>query len=461
MSNIGSVMTINLRGGGNWRTSGLWYGYEIDLASSSKLPTRIGNSDLHRSLPLQNKIARYVENLDGTVNYFLHPNNSLVRWDNGLPAKLDGTDGNLMLLKPAYYFRAEVEGTKYRKMFSEVPLPGFTFKPEKAVSWVGGTFDNINDHAAAVCSLLFDDNGDIIRDGNGLPTFAANAAQYRGGSNNPALDGTITSQLGQTRTNVSNADASAKAAAIDAHIGVYRAYSELMNLMTLEYANYDSQEAFNPTLDENGFAQGGMGMGISVSSAEWHNFNRYYGFIPEGITAKLGNRTGIVDYVIKDWGGAGVDKTVQVSSWRGLEKPFLYNWLMCEDLLIHHQTDAQGGISRAYVCDDPALFAQPLSDTNPAVPAGYVERAQLPRASGYGLKETINLYGDTLISEIGGSANTGVCDYYYFPSPPDGWYQPFLAGSANDSTGGGPRYLRTNYSLSHAVAYIGFRLGRK
>ena len=461
MSNIGSVMTINLRGGGNWRTSGLWYGYEVDLASGSKLVTRIGNSDLHRSLPIQNKIARYVENLDGTVNYWLHPNNSLLRWDNGLPAKLDGTDGNLMLLKPAYYFRAEVEGTKYRKMYSEVPLPGFTFKPEKPISWVGGTYDNINNRAAAVCSLVFDANGDIIRDGNGLPTFAANAAQYRGGSNNPALDGTIRSMLGQIRTNVTPADATVKAAAIDAHIGVYRAFSELMNLMTLEYANYDSQESFNPTLDENGFAQGGLGIGTSVLSTEWNVFNSYYGFIPEGITAKLGNRTGVVDYVIKDWGGAGVDKTVHVSSWRGLEKPFLYNWLMASDLLIHHQTDAEGGISRAYVCDDPALIGQPLSDTNPAVPAGYVERAQLPRAGGYGLKETINLYGDTLISEIGGSSNTGVCDYFYFPSSADGWYQPFLAGPASGSTRGGSRSLTTNYRISYASAYGGFRLGRK
>ena len=461
MSNtIGSVMTINLRGGGNWRTSGLWYGYERDITSLSKLVTRIGNSDLHRSLPIQNKIARAVVKLDGTLNYWLHPNNSLLRWDNGLPAKLDGTDGNLKLLKPGLYFRAEIEGNKYRKMYSEVPLPGFMYMKPEWVSWVHGTFDNVNDRAAAVCSLLFDENGDVARGENGLPLFTPNAAQFRGGSNNAALDGTATSQLGMARTNVTKAVVRQQARNAGLHFGVYSAMSQLAGLQTAEFAYYDAEEAFNPNLDANGFKQGGLGYGPNVTSGEWSGFNSYYGFIPEGVTAKLGNKTGVVNYVVKDWGGAGIDKTIEVGSWRGLEKWFGYIYCMVDDLLVYHQS-GEGGLSKAYVCDDPALFANPANDSLPAMPAGYVERAILPRASGYGLNENINQYGDMLISQIGGSSNQGTCDYIYISSDLAGHYQALLFAAASFSTSRGPRFAHTDHRSTRAVATFGFRLGRE
>lgn len=460
MSNIGSVMTINLRGGGNWRTSGLWYGYERDITSRSKYVTRIGNADLHRSSPIQNKIARAVLKLDGTLNYWLHPNNSLLRWDNGLPAKLDGTDGNLMLWKPGFYFRGELDGNKYCKMYSEVPLPGFTYMKPEWVSWANGTFDNINDRAAAVCSLVFDQNGNVARGENGLPLFTANAAQFRGGNNNAALDGAATSMLGQSRTNVTKAVVRQKARNAGLHFGLYDAFSQLAGLCTLEYANYDAQEAYNPTLDANGFKQGGLGAGPLVDSAEWNDFNSYYGFIPEGVTAKLGNKTGVVDYVIKNWGGAGVDKTVQVGSWHGLEKWFAYQWGMVDDLLIFHQS-GENGLSKAYVCSDPALFADPVNDSLPDMPAGYIERALLPRVSGYGLNESINQPGDMLISQIGGSANEGTCDYIYIPPDLAGHYQALLFAAATFGAHGGPRSARTTYRRTHADASIGFRLGRK
>ena len=437
-----------------------WYGYERDLTSRSKIPTRIGNMDLHRSCPIQNKIARYVENIDGTVNYWLHPSNSLLRWDNGLPSDLTGADGNLMLFKPGFYFKAEVEGTKLRKMYSEYPLPGFTYLPPMKMSWVKATFDNINDRAAAVCSLVFDENGDPERDVNGFPVMAPNAAQFRGGANNATLDGTATSQLGMSRTNVAKATVRPKCAAIGAHHGNYRMFSQLAGLYTLEYCNYDAQEAYNPALTADGFKQGGLGSGTAVVSSEWSTFNGYYGYIPEGVTAKLGNQTGVVDYVIKDWGGLGVDKTVQVASWHGLEKYFEYQWELADDLLVYHQSDAEGGLSIAYVCDNPDLFANPANDSLPAIPTGYVERASLPRMSAYGLNEAANSHGDMLITEISGSANEGLCDYYYFPTGGQGWYGALLVGSGYAGTACGSRYVDTANRSSLAYAPIGFRLGR-
>jgi len=454
----GTVLTVNLKGGGNWRTSGLWYGYERDITSSSKLVTRIGNLALHVSNPIQSKIARYVENLDGSVNYWLHPNNALLRWDNSAPAKLDGTEGNLQLHKPGYYYRVEVEGNKVRHMFSETALPGFTWMPPKPTSWVWGTYDNISNVAAAVCSLTFDTNGDPARDGAGFPIFAANAARYRGGSNNPALDALNTSMLGMARTSVAKADIRAKCAAIGAHHGNYRVLAEIARLYVLEYANYDVQEAYNPVLTAEGYRQGGLGQGSSVISSEWNTHNAYNPYIPNGVTAKLGNNTGIVNYTIKGWAG-GADKVVQSSSYRGLENWYQYLYLIVDDLMIYHQTLAEGDKSKAYICENPSLFANPANDSLPGAPTGYIERAQLPRTTGYILLESDNLFGDVLPKTIGGSGNQGTCDYYWIPAT-FGWHMALLFAAGHRSAYSGPRALDTYGRSTTANASSGFRLGR-
>lgn len=52
----------------------LWYGIRINLkngghcVADGKLE-RVGNLDLHRSLPIQKRIRRYMAKADGSVNY--------------------------------------------------------------------------------------------------------------------------------------------------------------------------------------------------------------------------------------------------------------------------------------------------------------------------------------------------------------------------------------------------------
>src|SRR3989339_1994014 len=97
---LGTVKLIELD---RYKNLDNWYGYEVDLASRSKIKTRIGNMDLHRSLPIQNQIARYIENPDGSVKYWLHPQSSLKKFDNLSPADLTGVDGNVQLWVPGFY----------------------------------------------------------------------------------------------------------------------------------------------------------------------------------------------------------------------------------------------------------------------------------------------------------------------------------------------------------------------
>ena len=81
-----------------------WYGVQGDFTSKDKNLVRVGNLDLHRTLPVQAKLRRFVENTDGSVKYYLHQNDSRKK-DSGAVATIDSTDGNVMLEKPEYYLR--------------------------------------------------------------------------------------------------------------------------------------------------------------------------------------------------------------------------------------------------------------------------------------------------------------------------------------------------------------------
>ena len=102
----------------------MWYGVQGDFTSKDSNLVRVGNLDLHRTLPIQSKLKRFVENLDGSVKYYLHQNDSRKK-DSGAAATIDSTDGNVMLEIPEYYVKVEIQGTKWIYAISEYPLPGF------------------------------------------------------------------------------------------------------------------------------------------------------------------------------------------------------------------------------------------------------------------------------------------------------------------------------------------------
>lgn len=54
----------------------MWYGVQGDFTSRDYKLKRVGNLDLHKTLPIQAKIKRFVENPDGSVKYYLHQNDS-------------------------------------------------------------------------------------------------------------------------------------------------------------------------------------------------------------------------------------------------------------------------------------------------------------------------------------------------------------------------------------------------
>ena len=100
-----------------------WYGVEITNLPATALP-RIGKLDLHRTLPIHNKMRRCLLNVDGTVNYYTHPDNTALKED-GSPAILDGRDGDVMVDIPFHYRKIEPKGEGFLVKVSEYPLEGF------------------------------------------------------------------------------------------------------------------------------------------------------------------------------------------------------------------------------------------------------------------------------------------------------------------------------------------------
>ena len=445
----------------------LWYGIKINLSHSGKDTSdgkveRVGNLDLHRQLPIQKRIRRFVAKADGTVNYWLGANDSTLK-EGGGAAKLNGEDGNVLLYKPDYYRRLEYDAAQNCLVvgISEVELPGFTHMKERARSPWFATMDRVNNVPASVSCLTWNADGTPARDANGLLVFTSNAANYRGGTNLSDRDGTYRSELGMPVCNMNKATARARFKALDSsmkyHGGGWRFREEMGWLMAIEFGSLDSQANFTTEKTADGFAQGGLGT-QSVNSSEWSAYNGTHPFIPCGITAKLGNNTGRVEYTVKNWKD-GADKTIYVPSYRGWETPQQNLWEENDDVLVWHSKPSDGDKSLLYVCEDPSKFTTP-SDTSTNVPAGYKEVGTLPRTSGYISAMAIGEGWSCPTSVAGGAANKNYCDYYWYPAVTDdsgwGWYQLLSCAYANGAEDAGVRCASANNRGARTITNYGF-----
>src|SRR5678816_1062416 len=99
-----------------------WYGIEFDETIANSSCKRIGSMDLHRQLPIQNRMKRCLLLDNGTVNYYLHDNDSTKKAD-GTNAVLNGIDGQVMVEIPAHWRRFEKDGTVHRCLLYTSPSP--------------------------------------------------------------------------------------------------------------------------------------------------------------------------------------------------------------------------------------------------------------------------------------------------------------------------------------------------
>lgn len=410
-----------------------YYGIEWDITVSNPKPTRIGKMELHKELPLQSLMRRCILKDDGKVNYYLHANDSTKR-DNGAAADLTGKDGQYMVELPNMYVRFEMDGNKCRHLQSTQPLPGFHLWRKDYVSAIEATVQRSTNTLAAVCSTDVD---------------------YRGGNNDASRDGTYKTQLGMPATSISLTNFRAyarKRGSTEWNCNLYHTHRKLWWLFAVEYANFNSQAAFDAELDENGYHQGGLSLGVTtLNSTKWSNFNGYYPVVPCGTTNRLGNHSGVVEYTMPNEYDPGVETKVNVPSYRGVENPFGHTWKWTDGCKCLIQSEANGGLSEFYVCDDPASF------TSSGV-ANYKLRGNLPRKEGYVKILILGEDGEIMPLEVGAGSTTYFCDYFYTSIPASGVSERgvLFGGDANDGAGAGFVYAGT--PTTAAPANVGSRL---
>lgn len=412
-----------------------YYGIEWDTTVSNPLVARIGKTELHQSLPIQSMMRRCVLKDDGSVNYYLNANNSALR-DNSAAATLDGSHGQVMVEMADMYVRFEMDGTKRRCLMSEYELPGFTKWSKDYVSAYEASVDRT---VAATPKLA---------------SVVNTTAEFRGGNNNAAWDGTYRDLLGRAATAISLTNFRAYArnrGSVEWNCHTYHAQRKLWWLFAVEYANFNCQATFNSALTSEGFKQGGLGAGVTtLPSSAWNTFNSYYPFVPCGYTNELGNKTGYVDFTMPTEYGT---LTVQVPSYRGVENPFGHLWAWTDGCKCLIQSDASGGISEFYVCDSPDKF------TSSGV-ANYELRGYLPRTEGYVKEVILGEHGEIMPLERGAGSTTYFCDYFYTSIPASGVSERsvLFGGTANTGANAGFVCAHTYNEASYTNANIGSRL---
>lgn len=410
-----------------------YYGIEWDTTVSNPVPTRIGKAELHAELPVQSLIRRCVLNTNGTVNYYLNANDSTKR-DNGAAANLSGADGQVMVELPECYARFEMDGTKRRALISTQELPGFHKWNKAYISAYEAT---------------------VQRSTNTLMSVVNMGADYRGGGNNADWDGTYRSLLGRPATNISLTNFRTYARqgrSTEWNCNVYQLHKELWWFFAIEYCNFNSQAEYNAALDSNGYHQGGLGAGVTQIS-DWNGYNGYMPFVPCGTTNSLGNRTGVVTYNAMKADGTTVHYAAPVPSYRGVENPFGHIWKWTDGCLCNIQSEAAGGVSMFYVCDNPANFASSIS-------ANYDYRGDLPRSNGYVKEVILGEYGEIMPLSIGGGSTTYFCDNFYTDIPGSGSATRgvLFGGAAYHDADAGFVFAAASNSPSGTFAGIGSRL---
>lgn len=403
------------------------YGVEWDTASSSPDGVRVGNMQLHRELPIQSKMRRCLLDRDGGVKEYL---------DNELSWGGSYLDYAVMTEMPEHWYKLYFNGTKFRMMLSEIPLPGYKHVDKFYISTYEARMyrtDNLLCSAAGASKLS-----------------DPNSINFRGGDNTAEWDDTYRSLLGCPVTNLTRDQfrQAARKRGSGWEMYTYGAHKTLFWLFAVEYATLNSQKSFNVQKDANGFSQGGLGLG-PTQMTDWTNFNNANPLIPCGYTNEFGNGSGEKAYVVKNASG-GTHATLMANRYRGIENPFGHIWKYTDGANIQ-VTTGDAGLSILWTTDDPSNF----SDTSYT---GYDKKGNICRTDGYAKKMLLGEDGDIVATEVGGSSSTYWCDYYYTYTSANRMQTVLVGGSADIGQNSGLAYINTHDASSAAAKYFGSRL---
>lgn len=396
-----------------------WYGVSWSETSSNPDCTRIGNMDMHRSLPIQSMMKPFA--------FQTQP----VYKDQFVPLKENFTEAmyghvsnreagqvtstvNVMIKIPEFWYVDDyTPGTKTHNLkICPHAKPGWHHHKEAYVS--------------AYEAFNFGNKGRLISMKNVVPTV------------------NFTRTNGRTWARANGFDGEAKW-----NLYTYEEHRAICHLFLVEYATRNSQKAVNTELTPEGFRQGGLGSGCTTGTATI-NGAQTWSFIPTGSSDSLGSGSGEVTVTIQQTDSSGSNTstiTRKCNRYRGIENPFGHIWKHTDDIISIYE----GSWRTYYKSIKPDQFAtnknnsyKPL--TSAAVVTGYKTEI---RAT-----PTCDFFAEACTN---GSETTYWCDYNW-DNTDTSEHCLLIGGDSGNGSKAGLFFLDSSSGVGYSAAAIGSRL---
>lgn len=397
-----------------------WYGVSWSETSSNPDCTRIGNMDMHRSLPIQSMMKPFAFQTQPLYKDQFVPmkenfSEAMYGYVNNGEAGQVASTVNVMIKIPEFWYVDDyTPGTKTHNLkICPHAKPGWYHHKEAYVS--------------AYEAFNFDNKGRLVSMRSVVPTVNFNRTN------------------GRTWARANGFDGEAKW-----NLYTYEEHRAICHLFLVEYATRNSQKAVNTALTPEGFRQGGLGSGCTTGTATI-NGAQTWSFIPTGSSDSLGSGSGEVTVTIQQTDSSGSNTstiTRKCNRYRGIENPFGHIWKHTDDVISKYEAPYRTW----YKSVKPDQFA--TNKNNSYKPLCSVDNIN----DGYKTEIKATPACDFFpMSVSGGSETTYWCDYNW-DNTDASEHCLLIGGHSGHGGGAGLFTLHSSIGVGNFGAHIGSRL---
>ena len=400
-----------------------WYGVSWSETSSDPDCIRIGNMDMHRSLPIQSMMKPFVitnyrhqspENIlpiDDNFSKSFYSTESNAQWE-----VVFSLDTDIMIRIPEFWYTDEYVPSSKTHNLKICPhaKPGWYHHKEAYV----GAYElcETSPSSGKVCSA------------KGLIPLVGR-----------------TREVLRKAVRANGFDGEAKW-----NLYTYEEHRAICHLFLVEYATRNSQKAVNTELTPEGFRQGGLGSGCTTGTATI-NGAQTWSFIPTGSSDSLGSGSGEVTVTIQQTDSSGSNTstiTRKCNRYRGIENPFGHIWKHIDDVISVYGN----GHRTWYKSVKPNQFATNKNTSYKPFCASTMV------SSGYKTEIKATPTCDFFATSVsGGSETTYWCDYNW-DNTDTSEHCLLIGGRSDDGGQAGLFYLDSGHGVGTSTASIGSRL---
>lgn len=397
-----------------------WYGVSWSETSSNPDCIRIGNMDMHRTLPIQSMMKPFAFQTQSLYKDQFVPmkeNFSEAMYghvNNGEAGQVAPTVNVMIKIPEFWYVDDYTPGTKTHNLkICPHAKPGWYHHKEAYVS--------------AYEAFNFDNKGRLVSMRSVVPTVNFNRTN------------------GRTWARANGFDGEAKW-----NLYTYEEHRAICHLFLVEYATRNSQKAVNTELTPEGFRQGGLGSGCTTGTATI-NGAQTWSFIPTGSSDSLGSGSGEVTVTIQQTDQSGSNTstiTRKCNRYRGIENPFGHIWKHTDDIISKYEAPCRTW----YKSVKPDQFA--TNKNNSYKPLCSVDNVNTGYKTEIKATPACDFFS---MSVSGGSETTYWCDYNW-DNTDTSEHCLLIGGSSGHGGQAGLFHLSSYNGVIDSYATIGSRL---